>query len=234
MSIPSLQTMYDQMWQEAHPSLSQGNIEGDPHLSGRSVDSRYGWTLIARPSAEVQQEFQRFLKGMPDFEPNQHYYHPESFHFTVLTLITGSPQWASYQARIPRYYSVLKETFVQMDPITIQVRGITATRSCVMAQGFPEADQLNRIRDRLRAVLHEHQLGDTLDQRYRIRLAHCTLMRFTQPLSNGAAFLEYLQPWRDFDFGTTHVKAIQFVFNDWYMSPEKVKLLAEYQLVQAL
>jgi hypothetical protein len=103
-----------------------------------------------------------------------------------------------------------------------------------MIQGFPLDAKLQALREKLRELLQAHGLGDTLDVRYRISTAHSTIMRFSRPLQNAAALLDRLSALREEPFGEFRCHSVQWVKNDWYMSSDKVELLAEYELTQPI
>jgi hypothetical protein len=43
--------------------------------------------------------------------------------------------------------------------------------------------------------------------------------------------IETLASYREYNFGQTTFQALQLVKNDWYMSSDKVEVLAEYPLL---
>jgi 2'-5' RNA ligase len=113
----------------------------------------------------------------------------------------------------------------------VHFRGITATKSSIMVQGFPQDGQLERLRNKLREALQSKNLGEGLDERYRITNAHTTIMRFrTQPQDLGR-LMRVLGSYREHNFGQLTIQTVQLVKNDWYMSADKVEVLADYRLL---
>jgi hypothetical protein len=73
-------------------------------------------------------------------------------------------------------------------------------------------------------------LGEGLDQRYRISTAHVTVMRFQTQPRDLQQLVHTLASYREYDFGRTAFQTLQLVKNDWYMSADKVEVLEEYSL----
>jgi 2'-5' RNA ligase len=108
--------------------------------------------------------------------------------------------------------------------------GVTASPDCVMVCGHSDGDALNVLRDRLREQLAQAGLGASLDRRYRILAAHVTVLRFCTQPPNLPALAAFLTSLRDHDLGTFRVDQVEFVTNDWYMSHDRVEVLARYPL----
>jgi 2'-5' RNA ligase len=89
---------------------------------------------------------------------------------------------------------------------------------------------LNVLRDRLREQLSQAGLGTSLDCRYRIVTAHVTILRFCAQPANLPALVAFLTSLRDHDLGTFRVDQVELVTNDWYMSHDRVEVLARYAL----
>ena len=102
-------------------------------------------------------------------------------------------------------------------------KGITASPSGVMIQGFMNNNELNDIRDRLRKEFKNSNLEQSLDKRYSIQTAHSTIIRFKTELSQKEKFLEILDKNINYDFGTFKVNKFELVYNDWYQREQYVK-----------
>ncbi len=225
-----LHAHYDGFWQAARPALEVGAVEIDLHLSGAQPDGRRGLALILRPPAAVATALAAFLAEAAQIEPGQYLYPITDLHITVLSLFTATVQYQPHYARLTTYRAATDAALRDAPPIQIAFRGITAVRGAVMIQGFPADEGLNQLRDRLRQELHAVGMGDTLDQRYRIRAAHLTAIRFTSPLRDAAGFCALLDRARDRDFGTATITAADLVANDWYLSSTHTRLLHRYAL----
>ena len=67
-------------------------------------------------------------------------------------------------------------------------------------------------------------------QRYSIQTAHSTVIRFRVPLVQPVAFVERLQTFYAYDFGTFEVNMLELVYNDWYQRSENTLLLESFYL----
>ncbi len=229
-SSTSAQAIYDSLWREAAARLTTGQPHLDPYLRPRQADPRRGISLIARPGPEVSARFNRLLDELKASEPEQYFYRPAEFHVTVLTLISASAQFERQRVPLAAYQAIFADLFRQFRPFQVEFRGVTASPGAVMAQRYIETDDLNQIRMAVRQALQATGLAAGLDTRYRIVTAHVTLMRFAAPLGDTARFLSRLNAARQEVFGATEINQLEFVLNDWYMSQDKVRLLAAYPL----
>ncbi len=230
----SLQQLYDNIWQQAQQALTNDGVHTDPHLKDRRQDCRLGMTIIARPSRTVIRQILEVQHRLRELEPQQHYYRADELHVTILTLFNVMEDYEQYMDNMPMYETILPSALADIPQFQIAFQGIGASPEAVMIQGFPLTTQLQRLRDALREVLRTHGLGDTLDVRYRISTAHSTIMRFSRPLQDAAALFGLLGGLREKPFGEFTCRSVQWVKNDWYMSADKVELLAEYELIQQI
>ena len=226
----SLRQIYDGIWRKAQQELANGGPHIDFHLRNRQQDRRLGMTLLARPSRKILRRILDLQERLRELEPLQHYYQADEVHVTILTLFNVMEDCEEYMANKPRYRAILPLALANMAPFQIRFQGLCASPEAVMIQGFPLDSQLQILRETLREVLGAHGLGDTLDVRYRISTAHSTIMRFSRPLQDAAALLGRLGDLREVSLGEFTCRNIQWVKNDWYMSSDKVELLAEYAL----
>jgi 2'-5' RNA ligase len=99
-----------------------------------------------------------------------------------------------------------------------------------MLQGFLEDDTLNQVRDRLRTNFQKSGLEQSIDKRYAIQTAHSTIFRLREKLKNKEDFIQIIENYKEYYFGTFTVETIEFVFNDWYQREEYVRKLFDFQL----
>ncbi len=223
-----LRAHYDAMWAEAAPLVGAGGAALDPWLARPADDARRGVTLLTRPAPDVAERLAAFLERLRALEPAQRYQPAGELHHTVLSLFTGTPDYAGYLARVPAYREAVAEVAADTPPFAVAVRGVTLSAGAVVAQGFPRGDALATLRERLRAALVARGVGDTLDRRYRLVTAHVTLVRFAAPLEHPARFVEALAAARGAEFGTSTVRRLELVFSDWYHSAAREEVLATY------
>lgn len=65
----NLKEHYDRLYQEAITQISLGHYQVDD-LINSSLDKRFGLSLLIRPSIEVKDNIQLFLKELKEKEPN--------------------------------------------------------------------------------------------------------------------------------------------------------------------
>ncbi|GAK49134.1 hypothetical protein U14_00352 [Candidatus Moduliflexus flocculans] len=230
LSLSTEQPIYDTLWQQTESDLERGNVCLDPYLRNRQQDRRRGWSLIIRPNHAAKEAIMGVIQDIQQLEPEQHYYHPDELHVTVLSFFSVIETFDEHLPKFARYQAALRTAFEQIERFQIDFRGITATRDGLMMQGFAEKNALNLLRDHLRAILTQHGLGDTLDTRYRIQTAHSTIVRFQAPLRNPPDFLTRLRYLRASASARTLCTSIQWVKNDWFLSRDTVELVEEFHL----
>ena len=232
MQSSQLIAHYDQMWAQACKSFLEGKTMSDPLLDDPH-DDRYGITLLLRPDEATAQKIHVFLQHMAEFEPDQYYYPLSDLHLTILSIISCYSDFRLNQINIDEYDIKIKEVLQDISPLRIRLKGITASPSTILLQGFPEEDTLQRLRDRLREVFKNSTLQHSIDSRYRLVTAHSTVVRFRKPLRNPEAFVRQLEKYRQADFGWVEAKQLELVGNDWYQRKAKVKVLKRYLLEES-
>ncbi|WP_231481143.1 2'-5' RNA ligase family protein [Sediminibacter sp. Hel_I_10] len=123
---------------------------------------------------------------------------------------------------------MIEKCIVEKKDINITFRGITASPSGIMIQGFIDNNELNAIRDRLRTEFKNSNLEQSLDKRYSIQTAHSTIVRFRTELSQKRKLLEFLDKNINYDFGTFKVNEFELVYNDWYQREKHVKEIYKF------
>ncbi len=83
MTKPELQQHYQALWQQSLVKFEQQQFDTDPLLTAKD-DSRYGVTLLARPSEQVKQQIQHHLAELMQLEPQQYYYPASDLHLNGL------------------------------------------------------------------------------------------------------------------------------------------------------
>jgi 2'-5' RNA ligase len=221
---------YNRLWHEAIPRFKRGEPQTDPHLNDRMGDGRRGVTLALRPEPAVQKALDLFMRQLADVAPGQYFYRLDELHVTVLAVIPGSEAWREKIHDLAAIHAVTGKVLKRRRPFAISFRGITASPSAVMIQGFPQGGALAEIRDELRRVLRKNHLGGDIDRRYKINTAHITVMRFGHARADWKAFVDLLKANRQTDFGETRVRKLQLLWGDWYASAQSVRTIQEYPL----
>ncbi|KQB39565.1 mutarotase [Flavobacterium aquidurense] len=220
-------THYDQLYNTSSKAILEENYKLDTQIKDTS-DSRFGITLLMRPNETIKAKIQLFLEELKTIEPEQYYYPDSDLHITVLSIISCYDGFTLDKIQVKDYISVIQQSLVHLDKINIEFRGITASPSAVMIQGFPTDESLNNFRDKLRENFKKSDLEQSIDSRYTIAAAHSTVMRFQEKLQNPEKLIEITEKFRDYDFGELKVKNLELVYNNWYQREENTIHLADF------
>lgn len=232
MTEQQLQQHYDSLWQQSLSGFEQHQFETDAYLAttNRPADSRYGLTLLARPSLQVQQQIQRSMASLMQLEPHQYYYPASDLHLTILSLISCYAGFALSQIDTAAYLQLVQQAITNTGPLRLHFRGITASPSCVLVQGFFADNQLNKLRQQLRLAFQQSALQHSIDQRYSLQTAHMTVVRFQQQPSKPEPFFNSIKALRQQDFGSCLIEELELVGNDWYQRQENTVLIKRLTL----
>lgn len=217
------------MWQRFNVALQGYNLSVDHNINS-NTDTRRGITALAylnKNNSEVAAQIVEFLHGLDAITPNQYVYPINELHITLLSIISCIDGFTLNDIHAPDYSTLFLEILSELPEFQITFKGVTATPNCIVIQGFPEGDVLALLRERLRKAFKASQLRTSIDSRYTITTAHCTAARFCLPLTSdntsasnrlnqSELLLAYLQSYRNHSFGTTTIKHVDLVFNDWY------------------
>ncbi|UFH47265.1 mutarotase [Flavobacterium galactosidilyticum] len=223
----NLENHYKKLYHESINKISSDNYHIDTLIDSKN-DRRFGLTLIIRPSNEIKKKIQNFLKNFKEIEPNQYYYPNSDIHITVMSIISCYSDFDMSKIDVQKYIDLTEKCLLKGIDLNITFKGITASPSGVMVQGFMNNNELNDIRNRLRKEFKNSNVEQSLDKRYLIQTAHSTIIRFRKELSQKEKFLELLDNSINYDFGTFKVNKFELVYNDWYQREQYVKKIHEF------
>ena len=223
----NLENHYKKLYHESINKISSDNYHIDTLIDSKN-DRRFGLTLIIRPSNEIKTKIQDFLKNFKEIEPNQYYYPNSDIHITVMSIISCYNDFDMSKIDVQKYIDLTEKCLLKGIDLNITFKGITASPSGVMVQGFMNNNELNDIRNRLRKAFKNSNVEQSLDKRYLIQTAHSTIIRFRKELSHKEKFLELLDNSINYDFGTFKVNKFELVYNDWYQREQYVKKIHEF------
>lgn len=225
----NLKEHYSELYKESVKKISSGKYEIYNLIDSKS-DKRFGITLLVRPSNEVKAKIEKLTIELKKAEPNQYYYPNSDIHITVMSIISCYDDFNIENIELSKYIELIKKCLPNKKNIEINFKGLTASNSCIMLQGFMNNNVLNEIRDNLRFEFKKSELEQSLDKRYSIQTAHSTIVRFRNHLNEKENFLKIIDKYADFDFGTFEIKKIELVYNDWYQRNEHVKKLYAFEI----
>ena len=206
---------YNQLYIKSSKAISEGNYIMDNQINVAS-DSRFGITLLIRPDEEIKAQIQLFLDELKEVDSSQYYYPNSDIHITVMSIISCYEGFTLDKIRIEEYIEIIQKSFLDVEKIRINFKGVTASPSAIMIQGFPTDESLNILRDKLRENFKKTTLQQSIDSRYAIATAHLTVLRFQEKLENPDKLMAVVEKFRDFDFGEFTVDKLELVYNDWY------------------
>lgn len=221
---------YAKLYHETWPRLKADQYELDS-LIDSVTDTRFGITLLIRPNDPLKAAIQGFLQQLHTIDPHQYYYPASDLHITVMSIISCYEGFTLEQIVVEDYVTLVQTSLEGLHPFEINFKGLTASPSCILLQGFWKDDTLNQLRENLRQEFKSSSLQQSIDQRYTIQTAHSTIVRLRKPLQNKDQWLECVEAYREFDFGAFRVNELELVYNDWYHRKEKVKTLYHLELI---
>ncbi|MEI6896491.1 MAG: hypothetical protein V5786_03190 [Psychromonas sp.] len=227
--MSDIQKIYDGMWDNAIQRIKDDKYEVD-HSINSSEDSRRGLTVLSYFSHDLGVAIRKLLDELKDIEPEQYYYPNNEFHLTVSSIITCFKGFQLSDIDVKAYSDAFEQAVKDIGPLKIRYLGITASPSCILIQGFPDNEQLNLLREKLRLNVNKANLYTTIDLRNERSTAHATVVRFRSPLRNRDEFIKVLSKYRTSDFGTLEVDRIDLVFNNWYQNLSVTKQLSSCEL----
>ena len=209
--------------------LLAGNYKLDSQINNPS-DSRFGITLLIRPSEKIKAYIQLFLNELKAIEPTQYYYPDADIHITLMAIISCYEGFTLDKISVEDYIKIIQESLINLGEIKIEFRGVTASASALMIQGFPADESLNNLRNKLRDNFKRSTLQQSIDSRYVIATAHSTVMRFQQKLQNPEKLIGVAEKFRDYNFGEFTVDKVELVYNDWYQREKNTVHLQDFNL----
>jgi 2'-5' RNA ligase len=225
----NLSEHYNNLYQDSIQKIKSDNYQID-NLIESSSDNRFGITLLIRPDKRIRDAIHKFLIDLKIIEPNQYYYPDSDIHVTVMSIISCYDGFDLTQIQVMDYVEIIKKSITGEKEIQIEFRGVTASPSCILIQGFLKDNTLTNIRNNLRINFKNSNLEQTLDKRYSIQTAHATVVRFRTSLTQKDEFIKVLDSYRNFNFGIFEVNSLALVFNDWYHSAKNEKELYRFEI----
>lgn len=225
----NLQEHYNQLYIKSSKAILEGNYKVDSQINNAS-DSRFGVTLLIRPSDEIKAQIQLFLDELREVDSKQYYYPNSDIHITVMSIISCYEGFTLSKIRIEKYIEIIQKSLLDVDKIKIDFKGVTASPSAIMIQGFPTDESLNNLRDKLRENFKKSTLQQSIDSRYAIATAHSTVARFQEKIENPEKLMDIVEKFRDYDFGEFTVDKLELVYNDWYQRKSNTIDLADFYL----
>lgn len=213
----SSEALYRAIYEKYIGAIGLGNVRVDAALAQFEKDKRMGVSLII-PIHHVCDRYDQFVKIPAGIEPDLYLYPSEDLHVTVFDFVQASAPYRKDPSKAAFFKEIVGEIAGTIEPFLIQFKGVVFSDEAGMLQGFDE-DRLVEIRRRIRMMLNRHGIKN--DERYESQSAHITFCRFQREVKNIKAFLQFLQEYRSYDFGTETVAHWELVEHDWYNLKKK-------------
>jgi 2'-5' RNA ligase len=224
-----LTSSYNKLYNDAIQKIRSDQYETDD-LIDSPLDRRLGVTLVIRPDEHVKHRIVEFLAALRAIEPEQYYYPFSDMHITVMSIISCYEGFDLKQIAVQDYFDLIRKDLPSQKNIRISFKGITASPSCIMIQGFPQQSVLDELRNSVKTAFKTSSLQQSIDKRYSIQTAHVTVVRFTKPFTAKEEFIKVLEDFKDYDFGTATISEMELVHNDWYQRENFVKTLFRFKV----
>ena len=142
-------------------------------------------------------------------EPGLYYYPQLNYHVTLLDLLRGRPGLSCPPDLAKKYFDCVNTRSSVIEPFSISLEGLTASREAVMAKGYYE-DGMRQLRAAIRKAVRE--AGLPLEERYETFSCHVTTVRFPEKISNPEKFFAFLEEESREPFGKFRVDEIELVY----------------------
>lgn len=218
---------YNQLYKTSSETILEGNYKLDSQINNKS-DSRFGITILIRPNKNITANIKLFLDELRAIEPDQYYYPDSDLHITVMSIISCYEGFTLDKIKIKDYIDIIQQSMIDVAKIKIEFRGVTASPSAIMLQGFPTDESLDNFREKLRENFKKSNLEQSIDSRYTIATAHSTVIRFQEKLQDSVKLMQIVEKFRDYNFGEFNVENLELVYNDWYQREKNTIHLAEF------
>ncbi|TXE05986.1 mutarotase [Gelidibacter salicanalis] len=225
----NLQEHYTQLYKASVHHIRSGAYEIDPNIHN-DHDNRFGLSLIIKPPESVRNEIQKFLSDLKSVAPKQYFYPNTDIHITLLSIVSCYEGFDQISINVNDYINTINSSLVDVGEMQIICKGITASPSCVLIQGFPTDQSIQTLRDKIRSEIRSAHLKESMDARYLIQTAHATVFRFSDTLEHNDEFLSVLDSYRNHNFGSFKVDQLHLVYNDWYHREHRSETLYKFEL----
>ncbi len=211
---------YENLWARCRSGLAQGLIEPDP--ASEETIKRWGVSAILRPIADVADTLSEVASELAVYTGRRQVVYDHSNLHTTMRSVEFNLGRVDDE-RIRAYGEILRELAKSYDQLRINYRGLTATATGVLAQGWPADESLQELRRDFRRRLALRGLaGGPEGTKLRIT-AHASLTVFAGPLLNPLSLVRYVEDNRGTEYGTATYHCVDLVRYD--RTPHDVKVV---------
>lgn len=205
-----LEAAYERLWDDGRSALEAGVTSPEPAVEEGSP--RWGVSAVLRPVGTVADALAEAAREADSRAGGGHIvYAAGGLHVTVRSIEGYRSDVPRDDPRVAEYGRILRGAARDLGPVAIEFRGIVATPTAVLVQGFPVGEALAELRE----AMHDGLVGAGLplgpEAAQRRETAHATLLMVTRRLPDPAAFAAYVDERRRVPFGTCTFDAVDLV-----------------------
>jgi len=206
---PALATIYDDLWSRGRWALTSGRLVVEPLPSPGTT--RWGISAVFRPWSPALADCAAEcapLVGVDGVVYGEH-----NLHVTLRSFEGWRGDVANEDAALDVYRDVVAAIAKDLTAIRVRFRGLTASASGVLVQGWPVDDV-----HALRTVLHDRLVatgvpmtGPEARRADLRRTAHATLAMYGRAVAQPRELTAFVERHRDTDFGEHRFETLWLV-----------------------
>ncbi len=200
---------YHGMWVNARSRLAEGRIQPDP--GSKETIKKWGLSAVLSPTGNIADT----LVGVADelavhTGRSQVVYDHTDLHTTLRSIEFHQPTIAT--DKVQTYTDILHEVAQGYGPFSVSYRGLTATPTGVLAQGWPDDDSLQNLRLAFHRRLESYGLLSGPETIWLRVTAHASLVVFASSLLNPLSLVRYVEGNKHTNYGTAIYNSIDLVY----------------------
>jgi hypothetical protein len=212
-AVPALETIYDDLWSRGRWALTSGHLVCDPLPAPGT--SRWGLSAVFRPWSSAFADCAAACAEL--IGPRGVVYGEDNLHVTLRSFEGWRSEVGSEDEALPVYRDALASIVADGPAPRVRFRGLTASASGVLVQGWP-LDDVQALRTRLHAVLHDRLLaaglpmtGPEASRGDLRRTVHATLAMYGPTVAEPHALSAFVERHRETDFGEQRFETVWLV-----------------------
>lgn len=208
--LEGLRSEYEGLWTGSRQLLAAGRVT--PDTAPVESSGRWGVSAVLRPTGDVAATLAGVSETLAGFTGRrQTLYGPSNLHTTVRSIETYRAGVTDEDAAVRIYAEILDRIAGRRGPIRIAYRGLTASASGVLAQGWPVGDELYRLRRTLLEKLSDRGLSGGPEAERTRRTAHASLVTFAASPRYPEALVEFIEANRRTPYGVASFNSVEIV-----------------------
>lgn len=224
---------YQDLWKFGRQAILEKGVAFDPQLLPTNGDSRRGLGLFSWQE-DLIPKTQPILDVLHEAFPSEivlfgHPSSPARQHVTLLELNSvGTDDPRDLAILAAKYQEVCWPVLSKMPPIRATFRGVVASQSAILIKGFPVNNEVNAIREKLRAEIIRAGLPEL--NRRKVQILHSTIGRFVRSIEDPKKLVALIDSMLDTEIGETVFDNVDLMIASWLMADNQTELIATTHL----